>query len=300
MNGTKATHLARGIATLAIAMCTACLSLAAARAEGKKPAGLNNAAYAAALKAYVNDNGMVNYKGLKAHPQDLNAFLKSIARLARKDFEKLPTKQQIAFWINAYNACTLKAIISNYPLKSSFFRSFVYPSNSIRPIKGVWDTLKFKIMGRQVTLDDIEHNTLRKKFNEPRIHLALVCAAMGCPPLLNEPYEGKTLDSQLDGRARQFLKNPKKFRIDRAGRRVYISPIFEWFGEDFIKTYGTDKKFAGRSEAERAVLNFLSKYLKQKGQRYLAGSEYKVVYMDYDWSLNEQRHVPAKRKRLAD
>ncbi|MHC4215019.1 MAG: DUF547 domain-containing protein, partial [Planctomycetota bacterium] len=166
--------------------------------QTKQPdeSGFKYVDYARVLKKYVDANGMVNYKGLKKDRGRLDAYVGSIASLKRKSYDKWNDKDKIAFWLNAYNGFTLKSIIDNYPIKSSFWRSRVYPKNSIRQIKGVWTSLKFDVMGSKLSLKHIEHEILRKKFNEPRIHVAMVCAAMGCPPLRNEPYEGKKLDKQ--------------------------------------------------------------------------------------------------------
>ncbi|MCI0419208.1 MAG: DUF547 domain-containing protein, partial [Acidobacteria bacterium] len=122
----------------------------------------------------------------------------------------------------------------------------------------------------------------------PRIHMALVCAAMGCPPLRYEPFLGDQLDEQLNDQTRRFLSDPTKFRMDRSKGKVYLSSIFKWFPSDFIKTYGTDQKFAGHDPAERAVLNFISRYLDASDREYLATAKYNVEYLGYDWSLNEQ------------
>lgn len=245
--------------------------------------------YAAILISYVDDHGMVDYKGLKANRKPLDTFVLSLSRLDLKLYEGWNDKEKIAFWINAYNALTLKAIIDHYPIQASLLKSFVYPKNSIRQIPGVWDKLKFAVMGTDMTLDGIEHETLRAKFNEPRIHVALVCAARGCPPLRNEPYTGAKLDSQLDDQAAKFLKNPEKFRIDRNNQKVYLSPIFDWFGQDFVKTYGTDKEFSGFSEKERAVLNFVGRYLAPADKAYLLKGGFSIEYLKYDWSLNEKK-----------
>jgi hypothetical protein len=260
--------------------------------------GLNNEAAAAGgfsyddygmiLKGYVDDHGMVNYKGLKADRKPLDNFISSLSRLDTKLYEGWNDKEKIAFWINAYNALTLKAIIDHYPIEAALLKSFVYPKNSIRQIPGVWDKLTFAAMGGDMTLDGIEHETLRAKFDEPRIHVALVCAAMGCPPLRTEPYTGAKLDSQLDDQAAKFLKNPEKFRIDRNNKKVYLSPIFDWFGQDFVKTYGADKEFSGFSGKERAVLNFVSRYLEPADKAYLLKGGFSVEYLSYDWSLNEK------------
>lgn len=244
--------------------------------------------YGASLSAHVDDSGMVSYKALKAGSQKLDAFTAALANLDPQTFDGWSEEEKIAFWVNAYNALTLKAIIDHYPIKASFFKSVVYPKNSIRQIDGVWDKLKFQVQGRAMTLDEIEHQVLRAEFDEPRIHMALVCAAMGCPPLRSELYTGDQLDAQLDDQTRKFLANPEKFRIDRDRKKVYLSPIFKWFGEDFVETYGIEKGFSGKKQSERAVLNFIAKYLDEKDREYLSTAEYEVSYLDYDWSLNEQ------------
>lgn len=244
--------------------------------------------YAQMLNTHVNDKGMVSYAKLKANPADLKAFLDKMARLDRAAFDDWPEKDRIAFWINAYNALTLKAIIDHYPIKASGLSAWTYPKNSIRQIGGVWDKLKFRVMGKDMTLGEIEHQVLRKDYNEPRIHMALVCAAMGCPRLLHEPYEGAKLDAQFDEQTRDLLRHPKKFSIDRRRRAVHLSPIFKWFGEDFTKTYKPRRGFGDHSDSERAVLHFVSKHLDAADARYLEAGDYKVKYLDYDWSLNEQ------------
>lgn len=244
--------------------------------------------YAAVLKAYVNDNGMVNYKALKRNRERLDAFATALGTLDPNVYETWDEKAKIAFWVNAYNGLTLKVIIDNYPIQSSFAASLRFPKNSIRQISGVWDAIRFRVVRRRMTLEEIEHKTLRAKFNEPRIHMALVCAAKGCPILRNEPYTGPRLDAQLDDQTRRFLKDSRKFRVDRSARRVYLSPIFKWFGEDFMKTHGTDKAFTEHDAMERAVLHYISKYVEADARAYLANERYRIAYLGYDWSLNEQ------------
>ncbi|MHC4756098.1 MAG: DUF547 domain-containing protein [Planctomycetota bacterium] len=241
--------------------------------------------YALILKSYVDSNGMVDYKQLKTNREKLDGFIESMSRIKPKSFDKWSEKEKVAFWLNAYNALTLKAIIDNYPIKASRLKSAIYPKNSIRQIKGVWDKIKFDVMGKDITLGDIEHKILRVQFNEPRIHMAMVCAAMGCPPLLNEPYLPKKLDEQLDDQSRKFLSNPLKYKVD--GNTVYLSPIFNWFKEDFVKTYGPKTTFAGYKGSKGAVLNFMSKYL-EENKKWTQSKRPKIKYLKYDWSLNEQ------------
>jgi len=245
--------------------------------------------YAAVLKTFVDANAMVNYKNLKARPQRLDTFVTAVAKLSSERYDKWTEKDKIAFWLNAYNGLTLKVIIDNYPIKSSFFKSLVWPENSIRQIEGVWDEIKFDVMGRNLTLGYIEHKILRVKFNEPRIHMAMVCAAMGCPPLRYEPYVGERLDNQLDDQTRRFLADAAKFRISSSNETVYISSIFKWFKTDFVDKYLLDKNIGNHDKEASAVLNFIATYLDQAQQNYVLAGRFKIKYLDYDWSLNEQQ-----------
>jgi len=135
--------------------------------------------YATLLDTHVNDQGLVDYLALQTNRGSLDSFNSSLDQVTQDDYQSWTEAEQIAFWINAYNSFTLQSIIDQNPLKSS-----------IRDILGVWKIRKFPILGQLKTLDNIEHNILRVDFNEPRIHMALVCAAISCPPLRQEPYQG--------------------------------------------------------------------------------------------------------------
>lgn len=247
--------------------------------------------YAELLSTYVDNRGRVPYYLIKNRPEKLAAFVRQLDWVDPKVYETWNEKEKIAFWINAYNAATLKAIIDHYPISTSLFGSVLFPKNSIRQIAGVWDKLQFPVMGKPVTLNEIEHEILRAKFSEPRIHVALVCASMGCPPLRNEPFTGDRLDEQLNDQAHRFLADPQKFQIDRSQGQVLLSPIFDWYGEDFVKSYGTEERFLDHSRTERAVLNFVSRSLDEAGREYLTKAKYQIQYLGYDWSLNEQPPV---------
>lgn len=231
------------------------------------------APYASTLKAHVNSQGQVDYATLKRSAGDLIRYTQILALMRPATYQQWSNAEKIAFWINAYNALTLKSIIEKYPV------------SSIKKIAGVWNRNTHQVMGKAMTLDDIEHQILRKQFNEPRIHMALVCASKGCPPLLNQPYTGAALNAQLNGRAQAFVASPQNFRIDRSKNSVYLSSLFKWYGQDFEKQYGT-QAFQG-SAKERASLHFLSQYLGAEAS-YLKTAQYQVRYLDYDWSLNKQ------------
>lgn len=235
------------------------------------------APYTDILDTYVNREGLVDYQSLQANRQKLDAFNASIGDVSPDTYNSWDDAQKIAFLINAYNSFTLEAIIDQDPLKSS-----------IRDIPGVWRIRSFEIAGQQKTLDNIEHQTLRTDFNEPRIHAALVCAAMSCPPLRTEPYRAETLDVQLDDQTDQWLsRSDIGFKIDPDANQVYLSSIFDWFGEDWIPSYGVEDEFTG-NEKQRAALNFISQYVSPEEREYLLEGNYDITYLDYDWSLNIQ------------
>ena len=281
-------HRMNAVFAMFFTVVTMFLSIQPAHSQKAGSKNISYDDYAAILRAYVKDNGMVHYRGLKENKYKLISFTESMANTQKSDYDLWTKQEKIAFRINSYNSLTLKAIIDHYPIKASFLSSIRYPKNSIRQISGVWDKIKFTVLGNKVTLDDIEHKILRTEFSEPRIHMALVCAAMGCPPLRNEPYSGEKLDTQLDDQARAFLAKPQNFRIDKEKKRVYLSSIFKWFGKDFTSKYDTDEAFRGHSQEERAVLNFIGTYLDQPDRRFLREGIYEISYIDYDWSLNEQ------------
>ena len=232
--------------------------------------------YATVLKTYVNDEGLVDYEGLQANRELLDRFNQSLATVSSDIYASWSEPEKIAFWMNAYNSLTLQSIIDQNPLKKS-----------IRDIPGVWKRRKFAIVGESKTLDNIEHDILRKDFNEPRLHVALVCAAISCPPLRNEPYLPAQLDAQLDDQVEKFIASPHGFKIDHSKNKVYLSSIFKWYGIDWQPTYDVKDKFAGNSK-QKAVLNFLSQYLNPAARQYLEQGNYKVTHLDYDWSLNSQ------------
>jgi hypothetical protein len=245
--------------------------------------------FSAALSRHVNSQGLVAYRALKEDRHGLDNFVASLAGLNREQFDRWSKRKKIAFWINAYNALTLRAIIDNYPIKSRLLASIRFPKNSIRQIAGVWDKLEHTVMGKRVTLNTIEHNILRQKFDEPRIHMALNCASMGCPSLGSAPFNAGNLDEQLDNQTRQFLAKPENFSIDRNKNRVYLSSIFSWFGEDFIGRFGTESTFAWLDDNERSVLNFINRYVSEDDREYLRTGTYRIKYLSYDWGLNEQQ-----------
>jgi hypothetical protein len=244
-------------------------------------------AYFRVLQTNVDTEGRVDYQGLKENPRDLDAFLWSAAALPAGIYETWTREEKIAFWLNVYNACTLKVIIDHYPIQSSFFRSLRYPKNSIRQISGVWNKLTFPVMGEPLTLDHIEHEILRREFEEPGIHMALVCAAKSCPPLRREPYTGPRLAEQLHDQAGRFLSSADNFAIDVERRTVYLSSIFKWFREDFIGRFAAAGRIQGLDAGESAVVSFISRFVPETSAAFLSRGDFRLKYLGYDWDLNE-------------
>lgn len=224
------------------------------------------------LRDYVRD-GRVNYRELR-NDDRLAAYLE---QLAAANPEALADKNsQLAFWINAYNAYTLKVICDNYPVKSinDLHTGGLVLGTVLK--KTIWDKDLAVINGKRLTLNQIEHAIIRKRFNEPRIHFALVCAAKSCPPLRSEAFEGERLDEQLDEQGRIFFSQPDKNFFEPGKKVAHLSKILDWYEGDF-----------GKNDTE--LLQYISRFLPQELAASLQGDtkKWKVEYTDYDWSLNE-------------
>jgi len=251
------------------------------------PFNQNHTIFTKLLQENVKD-GKVNYQGFIDSPE-FDKYLKTLDIIDPEDFSKWTEKQKIAFWINAYNAFTIKAIIDNYPIQRSFtlIGIFYAPKNSILQIPGVWKKLKFKAVGQEVTLDHIEHGILRKDFNQPRIHAAINCASISCPDLRNEAYLADKIDKQLDDSSKNFVNSKTKgVFIDKNKNKIKVSKIFKWFGDDFYSNYHK-QEFNDKSDKQNGTLGFIYKYINDDKKEYLLSDVYKLEYMPYDWGLNE-------------
>ncbi len=220
---------------------------------------VDHSLYATLLNRHVED-GRVDYRGFKQDEAILDDYLETLA--AAKP-EALSREERFAFYINAYNAWTIKLILSRYP-----------DIQSIKELGSLfsspWKKKIARIDGQLLTLDQIEHDILRKQFKDPRIHFAVNCASKGCPPLLNEPYAADRIDRQLDRAATDFINDPRFNRL--AGDVLWVSKIFDWFAEDF------------NDDVIGYFLNYAQGNLQQRLQA--DRNRIRVDYLDYDWSLN--------------
>lgn len=204
------------------------------------------------LKSHVTD-GRVDYKGIKEDASQLDALLDMAKNIV---VAKDNTNVYQAFWINGYNLLVIKGVIENYPLRSPL------------DVGGFFDKNKHAIGGESISLNDIENKLLRGNFpSEPRFHFVLVCAGLGCPPIIPSAYEPETLDAQLDIQTKKALNDPNFIRV--ANNQIKISQIFEWYKGDFTKN--------GQS-----LVDFINKY---KTERLPENA--KISYYSYDWTLNE-------------
>ena len=220
---------------------------------------VDHSLFAGLLEKYVIA-GKVDYAGFKAEEKTLDNYLDLLSKI---DPGRLSRNEQFAFYANAYNAWTIKLILSGYPGVQS-----IKDLGSL--FKSPWKKKIARIDGRVMTLDHIEHDILRPRFKDPRVHFAINCAAKSCPPLSRTPFSGDQLDAQLDRLARAFVNDPKN--NDLKGNTLYVSSIFKWFKTDF--TGGIVDFFLRYSE------NDLNAKLRT------IGNDIKISYLDYDWSLN--------------
>ena len=215
--------------------------------------------WAELLNKYVKPGG-VDYAGFKSAEEKLDQYLRV---LEHTDLKTLSRDEQFAYYINAYNAWTIKLILSAYP-----------GVKSIKDLgtfwKSPWEKKFVRINAELLSLDDIEHHILRPRFKDPRVHFAINCAAASCPPLRSEPYLGSPLDRQLDQATRSFINDPSSYRLE--GDTFYVSRIFKWFAEDF----------------NNDVLGFYLKYAREDLKKKLAEKKdvIQIKYLHYDWSLN--------------
>lgn len=206
------------------------------------------------LSAHVK-NGRVDYATIKSDPADLNALVEmakgiSISRDSANEYQ--------AFWINGYNISVIKGVVDNYPLKSPL------------DVSGFFDKIKYDIGGESISLNDIEHQLLRENFSkDPRFHFVLVCAGLGCPPIIDEAYTPTRLKSLLNRQTKKALNDPNFIRVNK--NKAKISQIFEWYKGDF-------------TQDGQSLVDFINKYKTEK-----LPEKTKVSYYPYDWTLNESK-----------
>jgi uncharacterized protein DUF547 len=264
--------LARRLLTILTACGLALVPLAA----GTQGFDQSHAVWSEVLAACVHDGGF-DYAKLKADRTKLDAYLATLQTVTPEQLAGWDQKQRFAFWINAYNAFCIQRVVDEYPLKSIrkldgafglktvFDKPFI-PLRDHHP-KGTRDLL---------ALNDIEHEILRKKFKDARLHAAINCASVSCPPLRNEAFTAEKLDQQLTEQMRAFVNDATRNHIDPEKKELAVSEIFQWFEEDFERD-------------AKSVKEFLVRYAPPEKAEFIRGA--KLGHLDYDWDLND---VPKK------
>ena len=214
------------------------------------------------LQKHVDENGMVDYKAFLKDRGQLKSYLQLLEE--NPPSEQWSDAEKLAYWINAYNAYTIDLVLEHYPVKSIKDIGSVI---QIPFVNSPWDVKFIGIGGKEYDLNNIEHNIIREEFEEPRIHFALVCAAISCPKLRREAYTAEELEDQLKEQTEDFLANPKRNKIEP--NEVALSKLFDWYQGDFTE--------------EGSLIDFLNQYSPVQIKEG-AGIE----YMEYNWSLNKQ------------
>ncbi len=227
----------------------------------------------------------VDYAALQMNREDLDSIVETFGTVTELEFDGWSREHQIAYLINAYNAFTLQAVIDHYPIDGGWFSFLRWaPRNSIRQIGGVWTERRWSAAGAELTLDELEHERLRAPYGEARIHFAINCAAISCPPLRRAPYVGERLDRQLIVAARDYLASPEGLQIE--GETIRASSVFDWFGEDFIEEYSHLVDAPG-SDRDRAILGVVAKYGPAEASQLAQSGDARLRFLSYDWELND-------------
>ncbi len=226
--------------------------------------GVSHKSFDELLQKYVDNDGLVNYKGLGSERPKLKEYLKLLE--SNEPQSSWTDDQKLAYWINAYNAFTLDLILEHYPVKSI---KDIGATIKIPFVNTPWDIKFINIGDEPKDLNNIEHGIIRKEFEEPRIHFALVCAAISCPKLQNRAYLPETLDAQLTDAAKDFLSDPSKNEI-KSSSKAQVSKLFSWYRGDFTK--------------KTTLEEYINQYTEVKLEK-----RARLDYMDYDWALNEQK-----------
>jgi len=251
--------------TLSLVRFAAIICLSALAAIPQTASADDAALYDATLKKYVR-NGHFAYAELKENAEDLAAFEKFMKWQATADVKAMSRPDQIAFYINAYNSCSIKAVLDHYPVHS--------PND----IPGFFDKLKFDVGGESFTISAIEYDRLIADYLDMRAHFAVVCADRGCQPLKAGAWTGAELETDLEAAAKFFVSDKKYFSVDKEKGEVQISKIFEWYGEKFTKD-------PNRPAAKPEL--FVLPWLTGDARALMESGKYTVKIIEWDWTLNE-------------
>lgn len=229
------------------------------------------------LAAHIDDKGLVDYEGLRGERAVLDTYLERVADAAPQNFAD--DEERLAFWINSYNAFTLRDVLDDVYQKA----------RSVKKVRGFFDRKLHRVAGEELTLNEIEKRG--QALRDPRMHFAINCASNSCPALQSFAYTGERLESQLGEATREFLSDPDRgLRIDKARNRIAVSPVFKWYADDFRDAAGATP-FAGASTNTLLAGDTLARMWQGAGLdvfQFITEQRPEVEYLEYDWSLNSQ------------
>jgi hypothetical protein len=276
---TLALYSLRAVRSLTV-VCI-CLLVATPHAQEPLADAARRKTFDQLLDLYVR-NGDVYYRALKADRSKLDGYINLIATAS---VDKRPREEQLAFWLNAYNALVLRTVIDHYPIQG---RSPEYPPKSIRQIPGAFERVQHRAAGRALTLDQIEKEVL-PEFHDPRVYFALGRGAVGSGRLRSEAFVAARIEEQLSDVAAECVSRNQCVQIDSASSKVGASAIFSWRDPEFSAAYA-DKApaaVANRSPIERAIIAFVYPRLLNAEKALIATNTFQVVYPPFDWTLND-------------
>jgi len=266
------------VVTLSLALACSAISLPQAQVAGlHRPLDQ-------ILDTYVRD-GLVYYRALRAERRPLDAYLASLERLPRETVDGWPRGEQMALWLNAYNALVLRTVIDRYPIAG---RSGEYPRNSIRQISGAFERAEHTVAGRRLTLDEIELQLLAP-FGDARTVLALGRGSVGGGRLRSEAFSADRLETQLQQVTAELPTRRELVRIEPDDGEVSVTPLFSWREALFTAAYAdqADPRFAGRSPLERAIVALMLPHLLPGERAFVTANTFRVSFHEYDWRLND-------------
>jgi hypothetical protein len=256
-------------------------------APAQDPAGAqalpDHGAFTRVLERVVH-GPRVDYALLLAERESLDAYVAALGRTETAALEAASREEQLAFWINAYNACMLRLVVDHYPIEAGGVGLFGavrnrvagYPDNSVWQIRDVFTRPHCPVAGAERSQDEIEHEIIRPRFQEPRIHFAVNCAAVSCPILWPEAYTAEALEAQLDRAVRALIRNPEHFRLEgTAPATLTLNKVLDWYAVDFEGTDG--------------LRTFFADYLQGSARARVLAPDTRVRFFEYDWTLNDIR-----------
>ena len=253
-----------------------------------EPRILSHASFDRLLQRFVDHEGRVNYSALKQDSRDLDQYYHLIATFSPDSHPDLfPSEShKLAYWINAYNATAIKTVLTYYPISSVLDVKPPAVFFFLSEKSGFFVFQRLTYGGKTTSLYYLGNGVIRERFQEPRIHFALNCAALGCPRLPRQAFSGEDLERQLDQETRKFLSEARNFRIDHSGKTIYMSSIFKWYEDDFLNWY--QKNY---SESKASLVNYIALYLTSDKAAELKehGNQYALRFLPYDWGLNDKK-----------